>query len=317
MGQQVTIIMYHYVRDLSCSRYPQIKGLPLSDFRRQVDYVQEQYNVIGADRLIQAATEDVELPPQAALLTFDDGYLDHFTNVFPLLDAEGLPGCFFPPSRCVLDRELLDVNRIHYVLASSASSSEIADRLFELMEAWGDPDALRSREAYREAVADDHRFDEPKVVLIKRMLQRELPGPLRTRILDRLFETYVDVPQKVLAEELYMDLDQVRCLRRHGMYVGSHGDRHAWMNRLDPEEQQEDIDRSLEFLEEVGTPVDRWVMCYPYGAHDASLRRYLGRQGCAVGFTTGAERADLAQDNLLALPRLDTNDVPFSDARAG
>lgn len=310
MSRKVTIIMYHYVRDLSRSRYPQIKGLSAGDFRRQIEHVQKHYNVIGADRLIQAVREDATLPPEAALLTFDDGYLDHFTNVFPLLDEKGLPGCFFPPARCVLDREVLDVNKIHHVLASQASPAEIADRVFELMEAWGDPDALRSREAYRAATADDHRFDEPEVVLIKRMLQRELPGPLRTRILDHLFETCVDVQEEVLAGELYMDLEQLRCLRRHGMYVGSHGDRHAWMNRLDPEEQQEDIDRSLEFLGEVGTPLDRWIMCYPYGAHDAPLRRYLRKQECAVGLATEAAVADLAEDEPLALPRLDVNDIP-------
>jgi len=310
MSRELTIIMYHYVRALSRSRYPQIKGLPTDDFRRQIEYVQAHYTVIGADRLLRAVTEDVPLPPNAALLTFDDGYLDHFTNVFPLLDAEGLPGCFFPPVRCVLDREVLAVNKIHYVLASPASPGEIADRLFELMEAWGDPDALRSREGYREAVAGDHRFDEPEVVLIKRLLQRELPTPLRRRILDHLFETYVDVPEEVLAEELYMDLEQVRCLRRHGMYVGSHGDRHAWMDRLNPEEQRRDIDRSVGFLDEVGTSLDRWIMCYPYGAHDESLRSYIQDRGCVVGLTTRAETGDLSEDDPLQLPRLDTNDIP-------
>jgi len=310
MSRELTIIMYHYVRALSRSRYPQIKGLPTDDFRRQIEYVQEHYTVIGADRLLQAVTEGAPLPPNAALLTFDDGYLDHFTNVFPLLDAKGLPGCFFPPARCVLDREVLAVNKIHYILASPASPTEIADRLFELMEAWGEPDALRSREAYREAVAGDHRFDEPQVVLIKRLLQRELPTPLRTRILDRLFDTYVDVQEEVLAEELYMGLDQVRCLRRHGMYVGSHGDRHAWMDRLDPEEQRKDIDRSLEFLDQVGASLDRWIMCYPYGAHDASLRSCIRDRGCVAGLTTRAETGDLGEDDPLRLPRWDTNDMP-------
>jgi peptidoglycan/xylan/chitin deacetylase (PgdA/CDA1 family) len=317
MSQEVTIIMYHYVRDLSRSRYPKIKGLPIDDFHRQIEYIQKRYTVIGAERLIEAVTADVTLPPEPALLTFDDGYLDHFTNVFPLLDAKDLPGCFFPPVRCVLDREVLDVNKIHHVLASPVSPAEIADRLFELMEAWGNPDALRSREAYQAAAAGDHRFDEPEVVLIKRMLQRDLPESLRTRILDHLFETYVDVQEEVLARELYMDLGQVRCLRRHGMYIGGHGDRHAWMNRLDPEEQRTNIDRSLEFLNDVGTSLDQWIMCYPYGAHDATLRAYLREQGCAVGLATGADTASLRQDDPLQLPRVDTNDVPLVDQGYG
>jgi hypothetical protein len=44
-----------------------------------------------------------------------------------------------------------------------------------------------------------------------------------------LFETFVDVPEATLAQELYMSLDQLRCLQRHGMYIGSHGYRHEWL----------------------------------------------------------------------------------------
>lgn len=313
MSRQISIIMYHYVRTLSRSRYPRIKGLSTDDFRDQIEHVEEHYNVIGADQLIDAVTEDTDLPPKPALLTFDDGYLDHFTDVFPILDARGLPGCFFPPAQCVLDRTVLDVNKIHYVLASAPSVGEIEDELFELMRRWGASSDLRSREAYRESVSGEHRFDQPRVTLIKRLLQRELPQPLRDRILDRLFEIYVDVSEEVLAEELYMDLSQVRCLRRNGMYVGSHGDQHDWMDRLAPKKQRKAIDRSMTFLGKVGAPLDQWVMCYPYGAHNASLRQQLRKRGCVVGLSTGGERANLDEDDPLSLPRLDTNDIPLRE----
>jgi peptidoglycan/xylan/chitin deacetylase (PgdA/CDA1 family) len=309
MGQPLTIIMYHYVRDLKRSRYPRIKGLSVRDFRNQIEHVRENYNVVSGEHLLAAVTEGAELPPEAALLTFDDGYLDHYRTVFPILDEFGLPGCFFPPARAVLDREVLPVNKIHYVLASAPDAGEVESAVFRLMDKWGGPFDLRSREAYWEAVAGDHRFDAPHVVLVKRLLQRELPKTLRRRILDRLFERYVDVPEDVLARELYMTMDQLRVLRRHGMYVGGHGDQHAWMDRLDPDEQRADIDRTRTFLEKVGTPVDRWMMCYPYGAHDASLRACLREKGGVVGLTTGGETADIGE-HPLALSRLDTNDLP-------
>jgi peptidoglycan/xylan/chitin deacetylase (PgdA/CDA1 family) len=313
MEAKLTIVMYHYVRSGTCSRYPDIKSLSVDDFRGQVEHIRTHYNVIGAEHLLQAISGERGLPRRAALLTFDDGYADHFTNVFPILDNAGLPGCFFPPAKCAVEQKVLAVNKIHHVLASTVSTDEIENRLFELVEEWGRTYDLRSRNEYRKAAGGDHRFDESQVVLIKRMLQRELPKPLREQIVDHLFETYVDVSEEVLAEELYMDLDQIRCLERHGMYIGCHGDRHAWMNCLDPEDQQEDIDRALEFLDTVGTSLDRWIMCYPYGAHDASLRKYLKERGCAAGLATGGEVADLTRDDALALPRLDTNDLPLSE----
>ena len=33
----LTIVMYHYVRDLKNSRYPDIKGLDVSLFKEQID----------------------------------------------------------------------------------------------------------------------------------------------------------------------------------------------------------------------------------------------------------------------------------------
>lgn len=309
MGQTLTIIMYHYVRDLARSRYPQVNGLPVQDFQHQVRYVQDHYTVVSGERLVATVTGDAELPPNAALLTFDDGYLDHFTNVFPILDEAGIPGCFFPPARCILDDEVLEVNKIHHVLASVSDIDKIEERVFRMMQKWGDASELRSRDEYRAAVAGDHRFDKPQVVLVKRLLQRELPATLRRRILDRLFDMCVDVPEEVLARELYMDMHQVRCLQRHGMYVGGHGDQHEWMNRLEPDEQRAEVDRTVRFLRRVGTPPDQWIMCYPYGAHDASLRRYLRKQGCAVALSTEPRVADVERDHPLVLPRLDANDM--------
>jgi peptidoglycan/xylan/chitin deacetylase (PgdA/CDA1 family) len=306
--------MYHYVRELEHSRYPSINGLSISDFREQLEYIEKHYTVVSGEQLIEAVDNASDLPPDAALLTFDDGYRDHFDYVFPILDTAGLTGCFFPPARCILEQKVLDVNKIHYLLASTEDVDGIVDRIFDLMETWGDAFELRSLEAYWEAASDDHRFDPQSVVFVKRMLQRELPKALRRRILDRLFATFVDVPEATLAQELYMSLDQLRCLQRHGMYIGSHGYRHEWMDRLDPDMQREEVDRSLVFLEQVGTPTNRWIMCYPYGAHDQSLRAYLRKRGCAIGLATDLGVANLNRDDPLALPRLDTNDLPMGSS---
>ena len=119
MSRKVTIVMYHYVRDLDHSRFPAIKGLSVERFCRQLDYIQSRYTPIAAEDLIGALSPaKKELPANPILLTFDDGYSDHFTNVFPLLDARGIQGCFFPPAQAVLEHKVLDVNKIQFVLAA-------------------------------------------------------------------------------------------------------------------------------------------------------------------------------------------------------
>ena len=48
------VVMYHYVRDLSHSRYPQIKGLDLLLFREQIKYLKEVFHVITMEEVIAA-----------------------------------------------------------------------------------------------------------------------------------------------------------------------------------------------------------------------------------------------------------------------
>jgi peptidoglycan/xylan/chitin deacetylase (PgdA/CDA1 family) len=99
----------------------------------------------------------------------------------------------------------------------------------------------------------------------------------------------------------------VRC----GMFFGSHGYDHFWMNKLAPVEQEREIRLSLDFLTVIGAPTNEWVMCYPYGAYNEALLRTLELYDCAVGLTTRSDVADVASDPALELPRLDTNDFPF------
>ena len=60
----------------------------------------------------------------------------------------------------------------------------------------------------------------------------------------------------------------------------------------------------------VGAPTNNWVMCYPYGAYNDTLLRLLRDRGCAIGLTIRVAVANPGTDDPLALPRLDTNDLP-------
>jgi peptidoglycan/xylan/chitin deacetylase (PgdA/CDA1 family) len=316
----LTIVMYHYVRELRRSRFPEIKGLEVAAFREQLGYLRQHYELVSIAEVLAAYDEQKRtgrwpLPRNAALLTFDDGLVDHYTYVFPLLDEFNVPASFFPPAQVVIERRLLDVNRIHFTLASVADKTALAAELMSEIDAARSEFACEPAAKWYEKLAAASRFDAAEVIFIKRALQVALPAALRERIARKLFRKYVSADEHAFAEELYMSLEQIRCLARHGMYVGSHADDHRWLASLSPAEQAHEIDASLEFLRRVGTPLDSWVMCYPYGDWNETLLVELRRRGCALGLTTRVGLATAAEDPLL-LPRLDTNDLPKS-AHAG
>jgi len=308
--RRLTIVMYHFVRDLAHSRYPRIKGLDEREFEGQIEYIGRHYDVVRMEDVIGALDGRVELPAKPYLLTFDDGYADHYRTVFPLLDRFGMQGSFFPPARAVLERKVLDVNKIHFVLAVTEDMAELAAVLDGLVEDAREEHGLEAVEWYRQQYARPNRFDTSEVVYIKRLLQHALPESLRGAIIDRLFRQFVTTDEAAFATELYVSLEQLRCMHRHGMHIGSHGYDHYWLNTLSPAEQEDQVLKSLEFLRQVGVDMDDWTMCYPYGGYDGSLLGVLAKHGCRLGLTTEVAVAELDPERRFELARLDTNDLP-------
>jgi peptidoglycan/xylan/chitin deacetylase (PgdA/CDA1 family) len=315
MTRRLTIAMYHYVRDLAGSRYPEIKGLTVDLFKEQISYIKKHYCVISGEDLLNAVESEAALPPNALLLTFDDGYVDHFSQVLPILEAHNLPACFFPPVRCVLNNEVLDVNKIHFVLASVSDKQLLVKYIYQALAIHREQYELAKDEHYWETIAKPSRFDPAEVIFVKRMLQRELPEELRNKIAGELFREYVTRDEQSFSRDLYMSMDQLKSLHQQGMYIGSHGYGHYWMGNLERAAQVREIDRSLDFLTQIGTDTRRWIMCYPQGSYNDSLLSVLSERHCKVGLTTNIGIADLSVDQPLILPRLDTNDLP-KDANA-
>jgi len=306
---KLSIVMYHYVRPIRDSKYPQIKGLELEKFKHQLDYLEKNFQVIKAEDLLQFASgEERELPSNACLLTFDDGYKDHIDYVFPELIRRKIQGSFFPPVKSVVERKMLDVNFIHFILATCSDYQLLVRELHELCLEFGITNDELAK--YQKLYFLPSRFDIKEVAYFKTMLQHVLSQNFRGKAIETLFRKYVKREPEEIAEILYMNTDDIERLLESGMYVGSHGYSHGWLNKEPREVQEREIDLSLDFLTRVGAPVENWIMCYPYGAYSSDTLQILRDRKCAIGLTTKVGLADLAPDNFLELQRFDTNDFP-------
>ena len=93
--------MYHYVRNIKGSNYPGINGLEYNSFKKQLDFLTNNYNIITTYQLFDTINSGAELPPKPCLLTFDDGYKDHVNFVLPELLSRNLHGAFFPVAETI------------------------------------------------------------------------------------------------------------------------------------------------------------------------------------------------------------------------
>jgi peptidoglycan/xylan/chitin deacetylase (PgdA/CDA1 family) len=310
MASKVTIVMYHYVRNLKQSRYPEIKGLDVELFKEQLQYFLKYYNIIRMEELIEAIKGNKELQNNSLLLTFDDAYKDHFEFVFPILNELGIQGSFFLPARVLEEHRVLDVNKIHFILASVENKKQLISDIYFMLNKYREEYSLESDQYYYNKLATQERFDTVEVIFIKRILQRELPEKLRNIIVDFLFKKYVSEEETAFSRELYLSLDQLKCMVKNGMYIGSHSFEHYWLDTLSKEQQREQIELSIKFLQKIGVDTKDFVFCYPYGSYNDSLLSVLKENGCILALSTEVEIADLNKHSSLILPRLDTNDLP-------
>ena len=90
--------MYHYVSPLPEDVDDIRRDLTVlpETFEAHLQYVADEgYTTISLYELYDALTTGATLPAKPVILTFDDGYSDHYDYVFPALMEHGFTGTFF------------------------------------------------------------------------------------------------------------------------------------------------------------------------------------------------------------------------------
>jgi len=303
-----TVVMYHFVQPATDGPVYGLKSLDPSAFREQLAYIRRHYTPVSVFDLVRSVEASTPLPPQPIVLTFDDGYRGHYRHVFPLLDTLSIPAVFFPVASALLDRRVLDVNKIQCVLAATSDVGRLVAAIEAAIE--GDPHGSRAPSEYRAEWWKASRWDPPPVVYVKRLLQHALPERVRRPLLDDLFRELVSEDEAAFAEELYMSVSQARELCAAGMTVGAHGDRHVRLPTLSREDQAREIDGALRVLDALDIGRPGFAYCYANGEYDEHSVALLRERECSLAFTTRPDLARIAADSMLTLPRIDANDLP-------
>jgi hypothetical protein len=260
---------------------------------------------------INALKGKVDLPNNSALLTFDDGYIDHYTQVLPVLMNNKLQGSFFIPARILKENSVLDVNKIHFILESCKDIKSLIDDIYKLLNKYRLEFSLDSNEYYYSKLAIPNRFDNSNTIFVKRILQSELQIDLRKIIIDKLFTKYLKISDHIFSNELYLNYNQIKMMVNCGMHIGAHGYNHFWLGKLDEIEQEDEIKKSISFLNEIGIDSNYKTICYPYGSYNDTTLQLMKKYKFDCAFTTVPDTFHIDIKNQYEIPRLDTNDLPI------
>lgn len=213
------------------------------------------------------------------------------------------------PAKILKERKALDVNKIHYILAY-VEIIKLREGLYRRMDFYrGREFDFPSNQELYDKVAIEDRLDDKDTVFVKHILQVELPEKLRNIIVDELFKQFVTDNETAFVDELYMNMDQIKMMKRHGMEFAIHGYDHYWMNRLTEQCLTKDLEDALDVFDDI---IDRrnWCCCYPYGSYSDMVIRVAKSLGATSGLATDVAVYHPGKDDKYKIPRLDTNDFP-------
>jgi peptidoglycan/xylan/chitin deacetylase (PgdA/CDA1 family) len=268
-------------------------------FEAQLDAVARHRVVVGWHDVATALRGGPALPPRAALLTFDDGLVDHVRTVAPRLVDRGWPAIFFVMAR--RPGEPLSVGHgIHVLLADLGEdglAAAITDRL-------GPSDGER----FRAAQARERATGVEAIDVLKRALQRDLADAAGPILAGLVLEHHG--PNEAIADALHLGSADIARLRRDGMTIGGHGREHLWFDHEPAERVLSEVAASAAFLAEEPRP---WVFAYPYGASRRAATAALSEHGFGAAFHASPRRATGRFD----LGRIDAEAPGFAEIIAG
>ena len=53
LKNNIYIVVYHYVREIKKSKNPNLKGLEFSDFKKQIKFFLQNFNILSNEKLVE------------------------------------------------------------------------------------------------------------------------------------------------------------------------------------------------------------------------------------------------------------------------
>lgn len=271
----IQILIYHRVNDDNDPFFP---GLPINVFRAQMEYLASKFNIVS----LEDATERLQkenVPENAVVITFDDGYRDNYTNAFPILKDLRIPATIFLATDAIDSRRVLWHDRVFAAFRESRVN---------VLKGFGS-----KSEEYRLGTVEEKLWAQGEALnFIRQHDEQE-----RLLLIDLLIEK-LKVPDRKESPGLMLSWEEVREMRNDGLCFGSHTISHPVLSKLSPERSREEVEKSKQIIEErLGTCIQTFA--YPNGKEDDfndETKNLLRDAGYTCALTTKFGTNECGQD---------------------
>ena len=308
----VSIVAYHYIREPNFSKYKNFNYLKFSKFRKQLSFFKKNFQIVSADEMIYFLQFKEKLKKPLLMLSFDDGYIDHYKYVLPALIKNKIKGCFYPPIN-IFKGKLLNVNKIHFILNFFQNRKILLNLIEEYV--FNNFNLKINKQKIKKIISKNKvnskipEYDDQNTLMIKKLLQKLLPRQIREKTCDFILFDYLKMSEKQLCKEIYMNINQLKELNSENMHVGSHGVEHQYWKLHDLDYQKKEIVQSKKFFNHNNINTKNFSVCYPWGSYNNDTKKLMENLNLSFGLTSNTGNFNLSSKiNKFFLPRLDANE---------
>lgn len=300
--------MYHYVQECN-SILPNFRYLGIQNFIKQLEFFKEKFGFISRndwDNIV--SKKDTIKNKTGVLLTFDDSLSCHYEFVFKILKELELWGIFYVPTLPYTQNEMLDVHKIH-LLIGKINAIKLLDKCHELITDDMIPYSKQEEFSNLTYRNQDNQKGESE---FKRILNYFIDEKYKSNLIDEISKIY---KIKYSADVFYIHPKNIKKMEDSGMIIGSHGESHPVMSKLNKSSQKQQIIRSFDYLHSI-CKMEHKSYCHPYGGfHSFDNKTIEILNENKVQYSFNVESRDLEENDLLKkrhlLPRYDCNEFQF------
>ena len=275
LRNKLVVLMYHRVlTNTEITQSLSNAGIIVDrdTFDAHIDYLKKHFTILSIDQLVDHVKHQLPFKKPTCLITFDDGWIDNYTNALPILEKHKAPALIFLPINYIGTGNLFWQERIASYVYQIAQGSG-TDRQF-LVDYHAipainiTPDALKN--SIFQYIASLKKRSNSEIDDLLSMYKKHAKGMATqpTNTIDR-----------------YIDWTQVQSMSNRGISFGSHAVSHRLLTKMSEAAASQELTESKKVIESrLGKTIES--IAYPNGDFNDAVINVAKNSGYMVGFST-------------------------------
>ena len=275
---RLVILAHHGVEDIGLQHYPLAIGsisASTKQFEEQLRFIKNHFDVLTFKNLHENYLSQGIFPERGLIITFDDGYLNNYTNVFPLLQKYEILATIFLTTGNIGTNRMLRFDELYFRIFTTKMTSIKIDWPGQNLS-FDIPDCSSKR----------------KTALKIRNMLKKVSKDDRLQILEKIYQRLG--PQNGVDDTRYvLNWKEILEMKDAGIEFGSHTVSHPILSCLSNSEvERELVESKMKIEEQLGE--ECIAFSYPnggkgdFGEREISLLEKIGYE-YAVSYIHGAE----------------------------